>query len=173
LRGCGLPNEHIEFLCSSLGKAHKFYSCFISYSHDDTAFVEQLYNDLKNNEVQCWYAMEDLKIGDRFQDRIEESIKTNDKLLLVLSQASIRSPWVEDEVQAGLERERKEHRLILFPVSLDDDVMQTQVPWAARFRRTRHIGDFSRWKDPDAYRKAFGRLLKDLKPGDSAAGSPE
>jgi hypothetical protein len=30
-------------------------------------------------------------------------------------------------------------------------------------RRTRHIGDFSRWKDHDAYQQAFERLLRDLK----------
>jgi hypothetical protein len=32
---------------------------------------------------------------------------------------------------------------------------------------TRHIGDFSRWKDHDTYQKAFERLLRDLKAQDS------
>ena len=26
----------------------------------------------------------------------------------------------------------------------------------------RHVGDFTRWKEHDSYRKAFDRLLKDL-----------
>jgi hypothetical protein len=30
-------------------------------------------------------------------------------------------------------------------------------------KRTRHVGDFTRWKDHDSYRKAFDRLLRDLK----------
>jgi len=34
--------------------------------------------------------------------------------------------------------------------------------WAADLRRTRHIVDFSRWKDHDSYQKAFERLLGDL-----------
>jgi hypothetical protein len=29
--------------------------------------------------------------------------------------------------------------------------------------RQRHIGDFTRWKEPDAYGKALERLLRDLK----------
>jgi hypothetical protein len=29
--------------------------------------------------------------------------------------------------------------------------------------RTRHIGDFTRWKEHDAYQKALERLLRDLK----------
>lgn len=28
---------------------------------------------------------------------------------------------------------------------------------------THHLGDFSHWKDHDAYQQAFGRLLRDLK----------
>jgi hypothetical protein len=35
--------------------------------------------------------------------------------------------------------------------------------WAHDIKRTRHIGDFSRWKDHDAYQKAFDRLLRDLR----------
>jgi hypothetical protein len=31
--------------------------------------------------------------------------------------------------------------------------------------RTRHIGDFTRWKEHDAYREALERLPRDLKVG--------
>jgi hypothetical protein len=30
-------------------------------------------------------------------------------------------------------------------------------------RHTRHIGDFSNWKDHDSYQGALDRLLRDLK----------
>lgn len=42
-------------------------------------------------------------------------------------------------------------------------VEQTTKSWAATLRRTRHIGDFTRWTDPQAYQRAFARLLRDLK----------
>jgi hypothetical protein len=36
--------------------------------------------------------------------------------------------------------------------------------WAAHdIRRTRHIGDFTRWKEHDVYRQALERLPHDLK----------
>jgi hypothetical protein len=41
--------------------------------------------------------------------------------------------------------------------------METEVAWAASIRRHRHIGDFSNWKDDDSYKKAFNRLVNDLK----------
>src|SRR5580700_10107818 len=65
----------------------------------------RVYGDLQNKNVRCWYSPEDLKIGDRFQERIEESIRLHDKLLIVLSEASVSSAWVEREVHAARERE--------------------------------------------------------------------
>lgn len=50
-----------------------------------------------------------------------------------------------------------------FPATLDEAVMDTDQAWPAQLRRTRHIGDFSQWKDHDAYQEAFERLLRDLK----------
>ena len=82
--------------------------------------------------------------------------------MIVLSEASVRSPWVEREVNAAREREDREGRTVLFPIRLDEEVMATDRAWAADIRRTRHIGDFSQWKDHDSYQKAFTRLLRDL-----------
>jgi hypothetical protein len=104
-----------------------------------------------------------LKIGDKFRSRIDESIRVYDKLMLLLSENSIQSPWVEEEVEAALEKEHQQNKLVLFPIRLDDAVMQTQQAWAASLRRIRHVGDFRNWKDHDAYQRAFDRLLRDLK----------
>jgi hypothetical protein len=35
----------------------------------------------------------------------------------------------------------------------------------ADIKRTYHIGDFTRWKEHDAYQKALDRLLRDLRVG--------
>jgi hypothetical protein len=96
--------------------------------------------------------------------RIDEAIRIHDKLLLVLSENSVTSAWVEKEVETAFERERRQdNKPVLFPIRLDNAVMRTDQAWAADIRRTRHIGDFVRWKDHDAYQQAFQRLLRDLK----------
>ena len=123
----------------------------------------RLYPDLQAKGVRCWYAPEDLKIGDKFRTRIDEAIRIHDKLLLILSENSVRSTWVETEVETAFERERRESRTVLFPIRIDDSVMQTEAAWAAEIRRTRHIGDFRNWKDHDSFQQAFERLLRDLK----------
>jgi hypothetical protein len=40
---------------------------------------------------------------------------------------------------------------VLFPVRIDETVMTTAEPWAVKLRDQRHIGDFRRWKNRDAY----------------------
>ena len=48
------------------------------------------------------------------------------------------------------------------PIRLDNMVLESTAGWAVRLHQ-RHIGDFTCWKDHDAYQKAFTRLLRDLK----------
>jgi TIR domain/Pentapeptide repeats (8 copies) len=162
LRGCGVPDNFIAYIGSLVGKALDYYSCFISYSSKDQECAERLHNDLQAQGVRCWFAPEDLKIGDKFRTRIDEAIRYYDKLLLVLSEQSVNSKWVEKEVETAFDKETPDHT-VLFPIRLDDAVMKTDRAWAADIRRTRHIGDFCRWKDHDAYQMAFDRLLRDLK----------
>jgi hypothetical protein len=183
LRGCGFSDLQIETLRLSLpgldseqvtdiaykihqlylGNGILYYSCFISYNNKDTEFAGRLHDDLQNHGVRCWFAPEDLKIGDQIRPRIDQEIRLRDKLLVILSENSVTSEWVGDEVEAALEEESKSNRLVLFPIRLDDAVMNTRDDWAAKIQRRRHIGDFSNWKDKYSYQKAFERLLRDLK----------
>jgi uncharacterized protein YjbI with pentapeptide repeats len=163
LRGAGLPDTFITYVASFTDEAIQYYSCFISYSGQDEAFAHRLHADLQQKGVRCWFAPEDMKIGDKIRSTIDQSIRIHDKLLIILSENSLNSEWVESEVEKAFEEERKRKQTVLFPVRLDEVVMETNQPWAAEIRRTRHIGDFSRWKDHDAYQAAFERLLRDLK----------
>lgn len=183
LRGCGLSDWEIESaklyqpglspkqvteitynVCQlRKGNPIQYYSCFISYSSKDEEFTKQLYDDFQENGVRCWFAPEDLKIGDKFRGRIDDAIRVHEKLLIILSENSIKSSWVEKEIESAFEKERKNGGTVLFPIRLDDGVMNTDQSCAADIRRSRHIGDFSNWKDKEKYQKAFERLLKDLK----------
>lgn len=165
LRGAGVPDPFIVQMKALVAAMEpiQFYSCFLSYSSKDQEFAERLYADLQQKHVRCWFAPEDMKIGDRIRPRIDEAIRVHDKLLLVLTESSVKSTWVEKEVETAFEKERKQGRTVLFPIRLDDAVMEAEEAWAADIRRTRHIGDFCGWKEHDRYKKAFERLMRDLK----------
>ena len=183
LRGCGLSDLDIEYAKLAvpgldpeevtditygihqlyLGDGIQYYSCFISYNSKDQILLNRLHDDLQDNGVRCWFAPEDMKIGDQIRPTIDRQIQLRDKLLVILSKNSVHSEWVGDEVEAAIEEEKESERLVLFPIRLDDAVLNTREDWAAKIKRRRHIGDFSNWKDESAYRKAFERLLRDLK----------
>ena len=165
LRNAGVPAFIIEAIPSLIGSLNPidYYSCFISYSSKDQAFAERLYADLQSKGVRCWFAPEDMDIGDKIRPRIEESIRLYDKLLLVLSEHSIASNWVAYEVERALNKEPQGKPNVLYPIRVDDAIMQSKASWADDIKSTRHIGDFTNWKNHDDYQKAFDRLLRALK----------
>jgi hypothetical protein len=163
LRGSGVPEEFIEYAASLVGKAIEYYSCFLSHSSRDDEFTRRLYNDLQGKNIRTWFAPEDLKIGDRFRARIDESIRIHDKSVIILSANSINSDWVETEVESALDREQKEGTDVLFPIAIDEECFTSNQPWAKAIRLQRHIGDFRKWKSHDDYAVAFEKLVRDLK----------
>lgn len=172
LRGVGLPDEYIDYLPSFMGDAIEYYSCFISHSTKDAAFVKRLHADLQESGVRCWYAPEDMKRGRKIHEQIFEAIKLHDKLLLILSEHSIGSNWVKTEIRRARRRERKEGRKLLFPVGLcawselqDWELFDADegTDLATEVRQY-FIPDFSDWRsDQSKYEAEFEKLLRDLK----------
>ena len=169
LRGCRLPDNLIDYLPSLLNQPIQFYSCFVSHADKNREFVDRLYNDMQGEGVRVWYAPEDLKTGDKLHSTFDHAIRIHDKLLIVLSEESLASAWVEDEVNRALAKERAnklkgDDSPVLFPIMIDDAVMDSEESWATYIKDNRYIGDFRQWKDHDSYRDAFDRLMRDLKP---------
>ena len=163
LRGAGLPDDFIAQMRSIVNAPLAYQSCFISYSSKDDDFTQRLYTDLQLRGVRCWLAPKDLRIGERFRLRIDESIRIHDKLLVILSANSIQNPWVGEEVEAALEKERNRKNPVLVSIRLDDAVMETEQTWAASLRRTRFICDFQAWREEGPYQESFEQLLRNLK----------
>lgn len=122
-------------------------------------------------DLRVWFAPEDIKGGKKIHEQIESAIRVHDKLLLVLSDASMVSQWVKTEISHAREREAKEGKQVLFPIRLVsfEKIENWKVFDADRGRdsakeiREYYIPDFSNWKDHDSFEKAFERLLSDLK----------
>jgi uncharacterized protein YjbI with pentapeptide repeats len=171
LRGAGVPDNFIESMHSLTGEAIQFYSCFISYSSKDQEFAERLHTDLQAKGVRCWFAPQDMKFGKKIYEAIDQAIRIYDKLLLIISEDSMRSRWVSTEISHARQRELQENQHLLFPVSLVPFIeIQNWESFdadsgkdMAREIREYYIPDFSNWKDHDSYQKAFDQLTRDLK----------
>jgi uncharacterized protein YjbI with pentapeptide repeats len=172
LRGCGLPDSLIDYLPSLFSAgAIQFYSCFISYATEDQAFAERLHADLQSKGVRCWFAPHDMQGGKKIHEQIDEAIRVYDRLLLIVSNASMTSRWVKTEIARARHQEASQGRRVLFPVSLvpfkeiqrweqfDADIGDDSAKEIREF----YVPDFSGWQHQAAYQRAFERLLKDLK----------
>jgi hypothetical protein len=146
-------------------------SCFISYSTTDHDFADHLYTDLKNKGVRCWFVPHDVQGGKKLAEQIDSAIHGHERLLLVLSIASMKSEWVKTEVAKARKREIDEKRRILFPIRLVN--FSAMRDWecfdgdagkdSAREIREYYVPDFSGWKDKDAYQIELEKLLRDLR----------
>ena len=134
LRGAGVPEQFITYARSLITNPIEFYSCFISYSSKDEEFAARLHADLQAKNLRIWFAPEDLKVGDHFQQRIEESIRLFDKVMIVLSDASVRAAGLNAKSTQDVSGRTERSRTVLFPIRIDEAVMEATTHWAADLR---------------------------------------
>jgi hypothetical protein len=171
LRGAGLKDIWIQHVRALRVQPPRFSSCFISYATADQAFAERLYDDLQKNGVRCWFAHRDIRAGQKINQQIEEAIRTSDRLLLIISESSMKREWVSTEIIQAREYEVKENRQMLFPITLVplESILGWSVPDpkrgkdAAREILEYFILDFSNWREEREYEKALQRLLEGLR----------
>jgi hypothetical protein len=162
LRGCGVPENFIAVV-QALGPAEKNYDyCAISFANKDEPFAKRLHKDLTSAGVRCWLATEDMKAGERFRIRIEEAIKVYHRIVLVLSEHSMASSWIDGEVEAALERERAHGAPVLYPVRLDASMEQSKQTAIRDLLQARRIHDMTNWRSEQNYQAALAELLREL-----------
>jgi hypothetical protein len=182
LRGCGLNDWEIESaklykpnLSSEeindiqyrihdlrVSRAFQINPLFISYSHSDSAFVDAIEKHLNQNGVRFWRDIHHAKAG-RLETQIDRAIHLNDIVLLILSEHSTNSDWVEYEARKAREKERKSGKDALCPVALDDSWKTCR--WPERLKEQimeYNILDFSNWLDQNQFERMFARLIEGL-----------
>ncbi len=134
---------------------------FISYSHADAGFADKIREKLTEKGVPVWLDRHDAVAGP-LQKQIDHAIGAHNAVLLVLSEDSIASDWVEHELKTARRIERKEGRDVLCPVRLDDAWKDKRhdVNWG--HITDKNILDFSKWRTK-AFSGQFEKLLKGLK----------
>ena len=84
-------------------------------------------------------------------------------MLLVLSEHSTNSDWVEHEARKAREKERKTGKDAMYPIALDDSWKTCRWPERLREQMTEYnILDFSNWMDDQDFEKQFRRLVEGL-----------
>jgi uncharacterized protein YjbI with pentapeptide repeats len=182
LRGCGLSDweiESIRLYDPDLSnddfiniqntifdlrrhQALQVSSLFISYNHGDGAFVDKLENYLNDKGIRFWRDIHDATAG-RLEKVVNRAMRLNPTVLLILSQYSLKSDWVEHEVRTARELEKEIGRDVLCPVALDDSWKNSS--WPKRIMEQvmeYNILDFSNWTDDSKFENTFNKLIDGL-----------
>lgn len=146
-------------------------SVFISFSWADLSFCEKLYQVLKDANFDVWFAPQNMKGGGKIINQISHAVKSTDKVLLILSESSIKSNWVETEIRKARKREKDENKSLFFPIKLcsmdlikewelfDSDSGQDLAVEIREY----FIPDFLEWDNPQRFSETTKKLIEDLK----------
>lgn len=181
LRGCGLtpwevlaarlhdpelaPNDFAEVQQKVYDERMKGYflsGIFISYSRIDEAFVDVLYKRLKAAGANVWLDSQHAVAGS-LEKQVQRAIRLNDIVVLVLSEASVQSDWVEAELEWARTKEKDTGREVLCPIALDDswkEKAKGSVLW--RKVKDKNVLDFSEWQ-AGGFDSPFQKLIRGMK----------
>jgi uncharacterized protein YjbI with pentapeptide repeats len=137
----------------------EYWSCFVSYASEDSEFVDYLTRRLKRAGVSFWRDRASLRTGEAFERRIGQAIARYDRFLVVLSSQALQSEWVRKEIHLALARKRYD----LLPIRLDDSVLAEANELYFELRSDRHVANFSRWRESQAFSEQFNLLLSALR----------
>lgn len=123
---------------------------FISHaSEDKERFVNGFAEKLRQNGVTAWLDKWEMLPGDSLVDKIfEEGLKGTDAVIVVLSRASVKKPWVREELNASVIK-RIDTGIKLIPVVIE----KCEVPEALKSTVWQSIEDI------DSYQAGFDRIL--------------
>jgi hypothetical protein len=93
---------------------------FISHSHKDRIFADQLSKDLSKNGLEVWYSEWEMKPGDSLTRKISEGIISSGSMLVLLSSSSVSSKWVEKEFSIALCDNLASRSVKIIPILLED-----------------------------------------------------
>src|SRR5437868_9247470 len=94
------------------------WNLFLSYSSADREKADVIIKDLESAGLTVWYDRKQIIGGDRIREKIADGIRFSDAVLILASEASLKSRWVLNELDAAMIREIEERRKIVVPILL-------------------------------------------------------
>jgi hypothetical protein len=128
---------------------------FLSYSRSDATFIDVLDGDLRNCHIEPWRDTLEIRHGEPWLDAIFESgIPTCDCVLVYLTEASLESPVVKKEIDAGILQKLKDKRIAFLPYVSTSAVR-------ARLRADIQTLQSPEW-NPDNYKALLPRVVAEI-----------
>jgi hypothetical protein len=138
---------------------------FISHSSEDKRFVRKLKEDLNENNIETWVDEDELRLGDSLLQSLEAALEKSSHFLIVLSNASIDSPWVKIEIEEALNQSKSNAMKKVIPIKYKDCEIPNSLKnllFADLSNETREVIRDKVQFNGDGYQKFLDRLCQSL-----------
>jgi uridine kinase len=113
---------------------------FISYTHDDEDIARKLIDRLRATATLEWIDQSDIGTGEHVAAKIKESLKTASAMVVLLSERSLTSKWIQFELGAAISI-----GLPIVPVFVGKAPREGVPDWLKQFTyvdtKDRHLAD--------------------------------
>lgn len=97
------------------------YHTFLSHAHIDRAYADGLVNWLTDIvRIPVWYDAFNLPPGSTFGSALPTALESSRSVIILLSDRSVASGWVETEYHTALDEQAHDRRFRIIPIKLDD-----------------------------------------------------
>lgn len=95
-------------------------SLFLCHASSDKPFARKLAIGLAGNGFKVWVDEAEIRVGDSLLEKIEAGILEARYLAVILSKASVRSRWCQEELRMALVRQIGGKSITVLPVLMED-----------------------------------------------------
>lgn len=141
------------------------YDVFVSHAVEDKeAIANELAAMLKAKGLSVWYSGDQLGIGDRIEQVIQEGLKASRFGVVILSHSFLKKDWTKHEYYALLAKEEREGQKVILPVLHDitpDELKEYNITIADTYGISSSVGTAV---VAEALAKEVRKLKKPAKP---------
>ncbi len=105
---------------------------FLSYAHNDGFLAKKIASALENEGLSVWNAEREILPGDNFAEKISEALKASDAMVVLLTPESLKSKWIQWEIEYALGNKSYNRRVIPVLVGSEENLSLESIPWILR-----------------------------------------
>jgi hypothetical protein len=133
---------------------------FLSHNWNDKWFVRKLAAELQVYNVRVWLDEAELKIGDSLIAKVHEALGRAKYVVGVISKSSVKSHWVQQELQTAMSMQISAGEVRILPVVIEDVGDEMPV-----YLRDKLFGDF---RDPKKFYESVMKLAASMNAAKTA-----
>jgi hypothetical protein len=127
---------------------------FLSYSSADRQFVRGLRKKLMRDGFDGWVDEIEIKPGEAFWPTIAHALDSNvSRVIAIISKNSVKSPWVQKELNLAMSREARDRQTLIIPMLIDSTPLPVTLT-------DKHYSDF---RTPYTRSREYPALLRALR----------